>query len=174
MSSNEVPKLNQVPIRVHESHEFSEYFEYFSACVQPLESSPSLTSISSSVASPLSDSSSSLSSSNNSLTVMVKSNEYRKRVTSDSYMELKRANRTRNSICSGNRTSDSNSSNIEHRTIHSHHQHVQHQSPSLSTPVSMNSEDESEAENEALENGVDNDLQTLSIVASGLFFCHTV
>ena len=101
---------------------------------------------------------------------MVKSNEYRKRVTSDSYMELKRANRTRNSICSGNRTSDSNSSNIEHRTIHSHHQHVQHQSPSLSTPVSMNSEDESEAENEAIENGVDNDLQTLSIVASGLFF----
>ena len=101
---------------------------------------------------------------------MVKSNEYRKRVTSDSYMELKRANRTRNSICSGNRTSDSNSSNIEHRTIHSHHQHVQHQSPSLSTPVSMNSEDESEAENEALEtNGVDNDLQTLSIVASGWY-----
>ena len=33
----------------------------------------------------------------------------------------------------------------------------------------MNSEDESEAENEAIENGVDNDLQTLSIVASGLF-----
>ena len=34
----------------------------------------------------------------------------------------------------------------------------------------MNSEVESEAENEAIENGVDNDLQTLSIVASGLFF----
>ena len=37
----------------------------------------------------------------------------------------------------------------------------------------MNSEDESEVENEAIENGVDNDLQTLSIVASGLFF-HSV
>ena len=114
------------------------------------ESSPSLTSISSAVGSgdmsspPLSSSSSSLSSSNESV---ILGNEYRKRVTSDSFMEIRRPRH--GAPCTNSPNSTNNSTTKSAAVI------LQSNSKAVSSANKTTDE-------------ADSDLQTLSIVASGL------
>ena len=108
------------------------------------ESSPSLTSISSDTSPALSSSSSSLSSSNGSV---ILGNEYRKRVTSDSFMEIRRPRH--GAPCTNSPNSTNNSTTKSAAVI------LQSNSKAVSSANKTTDE-------------ADSDLQTLSIVASGL------
>ena len=109
------------------------------------ESSPSLTSISSDTSPALSSSSSSLSSSNGSV---ILGNEYRKRVTSDSFMEIRRPRH--GAPCTTNSSPNTTNNSTTKSTVI-----LQSNSKAVSSANKTTDE-------------ADSDLQTLSIVASGL------